>query len=161
MLLQVSVTHLWVAVYLTEHMSLHVCTKRVSLYVTLLEFKCNYAFMHNACVCISDGSICCTTASLWLEPQQLSDHLCSTVTVLSCWMWASQEASAHVSHQGLSSWLICVGTHTHHHLAHCAADTQTDVCVHAHTSRLRVCHSSPERLLGLVLLLALIAARAE
>ncbi len=73
------------------------------------------------CVCVRD-SICCDAASLWSGAPQLSDHLCSTVTVLSCWMFGvSREGSAHDSHWGLSSRLICVGTHTHapythHHL---------------------------------------------
>lgn len=49
--------------------------------------------------------------------------------------------------------------HTSPHIY--AADTHRDVFVNAHTSCLRACHSSPERLLGLVLLPVLIVAWAE
>ena len=45
-----------------------------------------------------------------------ADHLCSTVTVLSCWMFRlSWEGSTHDRHRGLSSWLFCVVSHTHTH----------------------------------------------
>lgn len=45
------------------------------------------------------------------------------------------------------------------HTISLAAGTRRDV--HTHTSLLRLCHSSPERLPGLVLLPLLIVARAE
>lgn len=56
---------------------------------------------------------------------------------------------------------LCLHTHTHHHLTYYATDTQGSVYVHGQRTRLRVCHSSLERLLGLVLLPVLIVARAE
>lgn len=161
------ITHLQVAV--CQHVCLHTHTHTdKDAYIQWIETIFGiYTFAHTlthpctcVCVCMSDGSICCTTA-VWLEPQWLSDRLCSTPTVLSCWMfWVPREESSHDSYRELSSWLICVTTHTHALYA-LSCHTQGDVCVHARTSRLRVCHSSLERLLGLVLLPVSIVARAE
>ena len=76
-----------------------------------------------------------------------ADHLCSTVTVLSCWMFRlSWEGSTHDRHRWLSSWLFCVVSHTHTH-----THTHTpppDMLRHWHTEKC-ICTSAEDSPEGL------------
>lgn len=90
---------------------MHLCTRRV--------------FM-------TDGSVCCAAASLWLEPQQLC-LITYAAQQLFCHVKCSQcleRETSHNSNQELSSELICDETHTH---TLCCHEMFVCVCVHMHS----------------------------
>lgn len=69
---------------------------------------------------MTDGSVCCAAASLWLEPQQLC-LITYAAQQLFCHVKCSQcleRGTSHDSNQELSSGLICDETHTHTHFTH-------------------------------------------
>lgn len=156
-------THLRMAVYLTA------CVYTLSLYVWLyvLLFVNASAFVQ---LSIHAQCVCARAMVAYAVIQLLSGWGLSSWLIIYAAHWlfchvdcsASRGGSVDDSHRGLSSWLICVGTHTVHTItSHTTLPSRREIWAQAHTSRLRVCHSSPERLLGSVLLPVLIVARAE
>lgn len=138
----------------------HMC-----LYVSVcdtLDHKCNCAITQSCtiCVCIGLGDGGVRTSSPCLEPLQLIIHAAQFCHV-ECSDCPEREAHMNATEDCPADWFVFAHTHTHHHLIYYTTDTQRNVYVHGQRTRLRVCHSSLERLLGLVLLPVLIVAQAE
>lgn len=160
--------HLQVAVYLS------VCTYACVFLCLVLTFCLNASVI--VLLCIHAQCACACVFITYAVIQLLSTwSLRSCVIIYAAhWLFCHVECSESLEREAHltatkgcpADWFVLVHTHTNthytpHYTTHYAADTWSDVCVHAHTFCLRVCHSSPERLLGLVLLPVSIVAQAE